>query len=108
MSKILEAIKALTQNATHPKFLTEALSEIKTDLDALKERAEGLGHEATGETGAAVAALGERLDSLTSAFNSLGLTFGSITQRIEELEQKANAPVVQPAPAAPAVPPVTA
>jgi hypothetical protein len=42
MSKILEAIEALAHNATHPKFLTEALTEIKGEFDALKERVEKL------------------------------------------------------------------
>jgi hypothetical protein len=43
MSKILEAIEALAHNATHPKFLTEALTEIKpakaADIEGPETRA---------------------------------------------------------------------
>ena len=42
MSKILAAIEALANNATHPKFITEALSEIHDEFEALKERVKKL------------------------------------------------------------------
>lgn len=103
MSKILAAIEALGENMTHPKFMSEALTEIKGEIDTLKERVEGLGHEATGETGAATAALGERIDSLTSAFGSVGTLVSGFASRLEALESRASAPAVPPV-----VPPVTA
>lgn len=108
MSKILEAIEALGHNATHPKFLTAALTEIKDGIDDLKQRVEGLGHEATGETGAAVEALGARMDSLTTAVSGVGNLLTALTERVAVLESKPAAPVVPAVAVAPVVPPVVA
>jgi hypothetical protein len=80
MSKIMEAIEALATNATHPKFITAALKEIKTEFDDLKARLEKLESPAAVEAAPAPAAV----------------------------EPAAPAPAAPVAPVAPAVPPVTA
>lgn len=113
MSKIVAAIEALAHNATHPKFITGALTEVKEEIDALKERVSAIGNDASGNTGEAVTALGSRLDSLTSAVSWLGSTVGALLPRIEALEAKAPAPapvaqVNTETTGAPVVPPVTA
>jgi hypothetical protein len=110
MSKVLAAIEALAHNVTHPKFVSEALAELDAGLADVKARLEGLGHEATGETGEAVTALGSRLDSLTTAVSGVGELVTALTARVAALEAKASAPAapVAPAPApAPAVPGAT-
>jgi hypothetical protein len=56
MSKIMEAIEALATNATHPKFITAALKEIKTEFDDLKARLEKLESPAAVEAEPAPAA----------------------------------------------------
>jgi hypothetical protein len=97
---MFEHIKAaeekLSANLDPRPHLIAALKEIEKHLA-------GLGHEATGETGAAVADLESRLGSLTSAVSSLGSTVGAIMPRIEALEAKASAPAAPavPTPAAP-------
>jgi hypothetical protein len=84
MNKILAAIEALASNATHPKFITEALHEIKEEFDALKERVEKL------EGKGAPAAVEPAAPAQAAA------------------PAEPAAPVAPAAPAAPAVPPVTA
>jgi hypothetical protein len=119
LDKIKELVEQLGSNLEHRGALSDAMKAIGVEVTALKERVEGLAHEATGDTGAAVAALGERLDSLTSAVSSIGSrldslgslvshdgTVTSLSERIAALEAKAIAPApapeLNPAPYAPA------
>lgn len=88
LQDLLDRIRELTgkmrANIEHRGELAGVLEHIGGEVDALKTHVEGLAHEATGDTGAAVVALGERLDSLTAAFTALG---AAVTARMDEVEK---------------------
>jgi len=84
MSKILEAIEALAHNATHPKFITAALTEIKDEFVDLKARV-------------------EKLESKTAEPEATRPALVTLTPAPAAVE-----PAAPVAPAAPVVPPVTA
>ncbi|PMS38450.1 hypothetical protein [Trinickia symbiotica] len=109
LEKIKTAVEHLRANLEHRGPLAEALEALGREVADIKAHVEGLGHEATGETGAAVKELSARLDSLTSAVSSIGSTLSSFSSatasslsalgdRVAALEQK-------PAPAAPTLTP---
>lgn len=117
MSKILEAIDALAHNATHPKFMTEALHEIKGELDAIKLRIEGMDDiKAHAQAAGDAAGAAERAaQSASVAANQAALDAKTATETrpaIVALTLAPAAEVVDPVapvvPAAPVVPPVTA
>ncbi len=85
LEKIKELADKMRANIEHRGALAAVLEDIGAGLDEVKSRIEGLGHEATGETGAAVAALGDRLDSLTMAVNSIGSRLDSIGSRLDSM-----------------------
>jgi vacuolar-type H+-ATPase subunit E/Vma4 len=92
LNRIKEAVENMRANVDARLHVASALEEIGNVVAELKERVEGIAHEATGETGAAVTDLQSRLVSLTSAVSSLGSTVGALGSRLDAIEQKEQAP----------------
>ncbi|WP_091794087.1 hypothetical protein [Burkholderia sp. WP9] len=107
MSKILEAIDALAHNATHPKILTAALTEIHEEFKAIKARIEGLqevkAHAAAAEDSAAAAT--RAAQSASVAANQAAL---DAKAAVGDVLNTPAAPIVPETVGAPVVPPVTA
>lgn len=117
ISKIRAAILALAQNATHPKFITEALAEIEAEFDALKKRVEDL-ENGTGKTGAQVDEARSHAEAAVRAAQAASVAANQAALEAKAATQPAApapaavftdpAPPAPPAPDAPPVPPVTA
>lgn len=113
MSKILDAIKALGENATHPKFITEALKEIHDEFAAIKDRIDGMDEvKAHAQAAGDAAAAAERAaQSASVAANQAALDVKTATDSrpaLVALTPAEVAPMAPVVPAAPEVPAVTA
>ncbi|MEX3955899.1 hypothetical protein [Trinickia sp. EG282A] len=97
---IKETVEHLRSNLEHRAPLANALEAIGREIVEIKAHVEGLAHEATGETGAAVKALSDRLDSLTSAVSSIGSNVSSLQSSVSALADRVAAIEQKPAPAA--------
>jgi hypothetical protein len=91
MSKILACIEKLKSNVTHPKWLSEALGEIKDEFDAMKTRIDGM-----------EVAIGLREPAAPATSPPAASAAPSSTEPVSAVAPAA--PVVPPAPIAPAVP----
>lgn len=78
LEKIQEYLAHARANAATHLHAAEVIAALHGEVEALKERVEGLGHEATGETGAVVMDMQSGLASLTSAVSSIGARLDSI------------------------------